>query len=120
MTALHWALITDSCDVATLLINRGADVNYPTDVNDTPLILSIPDCPEVTALLIEKGATVEPVGQRGMNALHLAAEKSKPATIRLLLNAGADRSVTDEKGRTPLDIATEEENQAAIPLLQLE
>jgi hypothetical protein len=69
---------------------------------------------EGVRLLLDLGAPVdapfqEPDGYfditRGAHALHIAAWRSWPATLKLLLERGASVEARDGKGRTPLQLA---------------
>ena len=77
-------------EMARLLIEYGATVNYQDDAGDTPLICavvigSIP----IVGLLIKHGADVNYKNNLGSNALGYAKHYKNSKIINLLLEAGA-------------------------------
>jgi uncharacterized protein len=59
----------------------------------------------VTELLIERGAAVDAVDNRGRTAVMIAAERGDPAALETLLTHGADRELRDKAGKTARDLA---------------
>lgn len=55
--------------------------------------------------LVEGGAMVTVVGEKGVTPLHEAASQGHTEAVKFLLQNGALLDVKDEFGRTPLDIA---------------
>lgn len=114
------------------LLALGADVNFHSAHNLTPLIMAAmtePDAPggalssadvapealEVMRLLIASGANVHDTGLEGGTALHDAAMRS-PCLVRCLIDAGADLDAQDRFGTTPLHSAVDR-NLAVVTLL---
>ena len=98
-TPLIWAIDTYMPEVAISLINKGANIhvklNKATEINDTPLTLSLADkrTAKVAELLIEKGADVNHVTRKGDRPLDLACNKIKdPYIIKMLTDKGATSS----------------------------
>jgi hypothetical protein len=52
--------------------------------------------------------------KRGQTALHFAAYKAKPATLKVLIEAGADVNAQSIKGATPLSFAAQEDNTIIV------
>jgi ankyrin repeat protein len=69
----------------------------------------------VIALLVDRGATVDAVDNRGRTALMIAAELGDAATVDALLKRGADAGKRDRQGQTALDLATSEAVRTALP-----
>ncbi len=69
-------------------------------------------------LLLDEGASVDPLNRAQRTPLQLAAEKDAVAAIEILCEKGADVDTQDKKGRTPLHRACYDGNpQAAETLL---
>jgi ankyrin repeat protein len=58
-------------------------------------------------LLLDKGAAIEAVDQRGRTALMIAAERDHPLAVELLLARGADATRRDAAGQTAADLTTD-------------
>jgi ankyrin repeat protein len=59
----------------------------------------------VIALLIERGAQIDAVDNRGRTALMIAAENGYPAVVEALIRGGADRTRRDNDGKSAFDLA---------------
>ena len=129
-TPLHWAASSDDVDVASALIDGGADVEVPNGSIGTPLDNAIGyACWHVARLLVQRGAKVDKLwhaaalgmldrldeligGQSGTEtdalsqALWHACGAGQRRAAELLLNRGADLNwVPDYAKGTPLDAA---------------
>ncbi len=69
---------------------------------------------EVTELLLDRGAAIEAVDNRGRTALMMAAERGDPAVAAALAARGADRTRRDKTGRTACDLAGNEAVRHAL------
>jgi ankyrin repeat protein len=87
-TALHWAASDGLASHATLL-----------------------------AILIQNGASVEALTDRGESVLHLAAKKGFAADVQALLNAGADACAVDGAGSSVLHAAATSGNGEVLQTL---
>ncbi len=112
-TLLHLAAAEGDLEVATWLLDRGADPNAANDCADgcaergyTPLhaALTFRD-DEMTALLLARGAPVDAAGADGRTALHVAAAGGKLSGAFVLARHGADLTRADATGKTPADLA---------------
>lgn len=83
---LHQAAAEGSLEIANLLIDAGADVNVPSDIDRGP-------CAPI------EGAPPKDT------PLHIAAENDQAQIAMLLLAHGAEVNARDYAGNTPLDIA---------------
>lgn len=104
VTPLH---TTESAEVAELLIRKGADVNDATpNGKHPPLRQHISNGhPYVIKVLLENNAKTDFPLQNGKTCLHLAADRTNPATVSLLLQIGMDPNQKDKLGATPLHYA---------------
>jgi ankyrin repeat protein len=94
---------------ATLLLDRGADIHA---LEDRPLIMaSHKGHVEMVRLLLDRGASIHSEDDR---ALSLAAQSGHLETIVLLLDRGADLHAEDDR---PLRAAAEEGQLEAVRLL---
>ena len=106
-TPLRIAAEKGDLDVATFLIEKGADVNI-TDANgNTPLIFIINKTGnlEITERLLEKGAAVNTQNRSGETALMYAAWRGHINIVRFLLENRADATLRNRQGDTALTLA---------------
>ena len=104
--ALHEASARCDFDTASLLIEKGADVNALDSAGDVPLHdAALKGCIEIVRLLIENGADVNARNRNGETPLHKAVYADNAAVIRALIDAGADVNSQDFGGRAPLHAA---------------
>lgn len=122
--ATPFLMASKTADLAymKLLVELGADPKLPTRTGDTPLIATAglgtiaagevagTDAEVCAALeyLLSLGADINVIDQNGETAMHGAAYKNLPKTIKLLGDKGAKIEVWNKKNRygwTPLMIA---------------
>jgi ankyrin repeat protein len=105
-------------EVATLLLDAGADVNAPDAASRTPLHMAVErgDALIVTLLLARK-ADATSRDRTGWTPLHHAAAKDQMEIARLLLDAGVDPNALSELGGTPLHEAAAGASAAMVELL---
>ena len=124
-TALHWASRNGLSEHASLLIKAGAEVDPKTDSGFTPLHLSadirneylINNHVATARVLLENGADVNSVDNRGESTLTLVAEYSSPEYILLLLKHGANPSHCNNSGISAVFKMASKGNAKAIGLL---
>jgi len=63
------------------------------------------DAEAVVTLLLDRGATIDAIDDRGRTPLMIAAESDHPNIVALLLGRGADQARKDKEGKTALDLA---------------
>ena len=117
-TPLRIAAEKGDLDVATFLIEKGADVNI-TDANgNTPLIFIINKTGnlEITELLLEKGAAVNTQNRSGETALMYAAWRGHINIVRFLLENRADATLRNRQGDTALTLA---ESKGHLEILEM-
>ncbi|MEW5316603.1 MAG: hypothetical protein WDW38_007966 [Sanguina aurantia] len=117
-TALHLAVAAGDVEVATALLDAGADVNLLDFDKASPLHLALEmlDMP-MLELLLSGGADVNQPNKDFTCALHLAATKGPTPLLQLLLSHGADTSVTNTDGWSALHIAARAGNVPKTTML---
>ena len=85
----------DYDNVVSILISRGADVNFKGKDGRTPLMWAAGNSPETSKILLDNGADVKAKGDDGMNAFIQSAfgilsKKVDTEVMDLLLENGAD------------------------------
>ena len=98
-----FALRDDAQAVASYLDNGQASV-WCVDVNgQTHLFQAVfRSKPQVTRLLLERGAAINKIDNAGASPIFYAAYAGFPEGVDLLLRAGANLGITDRHGNTPL------------------
>jgi ankyrin repeat protein len=101
-TALMHAAATGSIAVMRTLLDAGADPNVSNSRRATALHGAQPDVAKV-ALLLSKGAAVDPKTIEGRTPLYVAASLAAGTpSMRLLIEAGANPNADTVVGATPL------------------
>ncbi|KAH0527112.1 hypothetical protein TsFJ059_002145 [Trichoderma semiorbis] len=131
VTPLHTAIMENKTAVVQLLLDRDADIKTADKDGYTPLQLAVAYVsePEITALLLSKGAQVDApcIGQNGKTPLLMIVRNElhpdwsigeyEMDIAQLLLRYGADIKATNEEGNTALHISAEGELELAELLL---
>ncbi len=119
-TPLLIAAEINNYDAVVALVEAGADPLIPTALKTTPLIFAAGGGTDIArprpteeratavktvALLVEKGADVNDVGQFGWTPLHAAAYQGLDDVIAYLASKGAKLDAMDAFGQTPLSIS---------------
>ena len=100
-TALMLASQHNHADVATLLLDAGANAEQPNQEGKTPLMAaSEKGHTEMVELLLKERARIDAQNKGGVTALMLAAHEGHVHTVQQLLKAGADPKITDAAGHT--------------------
>jgi len=89
---LIWASLTGHREIAELLIQNGADVNYhnPSGLGGTPLIIaSVAGNKEIVELLLANGADSSVKNNAGKTALDMASKRKHAEIVELLQKHGA-------------------------------
>ena len=109
-TALGLACYFGQFEVARYLIEKGADINLPSQngFNVYPIhSAAAGNYTDILRLLIQSGAQVNVKQQAGSTPLHAAAQYGNLDMLIILLEHGADVNVRMEGGKLPADIARE-------------
>ena len=106
-TPLHYAVLGQRCDVAAMLVNKGASSDHAAESGETPLLLAIRQGDDkMTALLLKAGADAGAVNAKlGCTPLTDAASRGYAKMVNQLLQAGADPNQPDKFGKTPMQYA---------------
>jgi hypothetical protein len=119
-TLLHVAVEFGELAVATLLLDRGTDVNARTAAGESPLMIACLGRPEtndrlaIVRLLLKRGAHVNNSNPDGRFPLHAAAMNGPLELVEMLLAHDARDWVTDNEGRAPRDVIGDISDKAAI------
>jgi ankyrin repeat protein len=120
--ALWYAVQRNEIDIASWLLDHGADISIKDILGFTfALLHQAVDCGHtgIVKLLLARGAAIEVQDRWGYTPLHRAVLKGHKAIVDLLLKAGANVESRDENGLTPLNIARCNTNNADITTLLL-
>lgn len=119
-TPLHLSSINGDVVGLQALLTAGSDVNHRhSSTNFSPLDMAAYNGKvEALTALLRKGADVNARGERGMTALHTAAERGQAEATRILAKAtGVEIDCKDDVGRTPLHLAASEGNLHTVEAL---
>ena len=93
-------------EVRATLERDASTLNARNELEKTPLFFSVTfDQPEVTTLLLDKGADIAARDRTGLTALHAAAWMNRDIQAGLLLERGAEIDAQDNFGDTALHVA---------------
>jgi len=106
-TALIAAVDHNNIEIIGFLLDKGADPKLGDHAGWTPLIhASYFGANEALInLLIDRGADVNAVNDRGVTALYLAAASGREEQVQVLLKRGADPKIATKSGYTAERIA---------------
>ena len=107
-------------DFIRFLLDSGAEINlFDKVVGYSPLMVAaINSNVDIFNLLIERGADIKAVSDKGITALHVATMNDSPEMVRTLLDLGADAQAKDGEGKTALDRAVEFNCNRVQPILR--
>lgn len=120
-TALHLAAFFGYLELATLLLDRGADANARSTngLNNMPLhAASAGGHTALVALLLERGADANARQEGGWTPLHAAAQAGNREMVEVLLASGADTSARAANNQLPLDLALSRGHGEVAQLLE--
>ncbi|XP_056905133.1 ankyrin-3-like isoform X35 [Takifugu flavidus] len=117
-TPLHIAAHYGNINVATLLLNRGASVDFKARNDITPLhVASKRGNSNMVRLLLERGAKIDARTKDGLTPLHCGARSGHEQVVDMLLNRGAPILSKTKNGLSPLHMATQGDHLNCVQLL---
>ncbi|ORM39986.1 Kelch domain-containing protein 4 [Babesia sp. Xinjiang] len=113
---LSCAIMRDDLDSVIVLVD-----SYPDLLNREHAIWSSPIAQAarlgkyaILEALIDRGASINQLDIRRMNAVHIACEEGRVECLNLLLSRKANKNEQDSRGRTPLYLAVLENKKDAV------
>ncbi|XP_055362813.1 ankyrin-2b isoform X6 [Betta splendens] len=107
-TPLHIAAHYGNVNVATLLLNRGAAVDFTARNGITPLhVASKRGNTNMVCLLLDRGSQIDAKTRDGLTPLHCAARSGHDTAVELLLERGAPLLARTKNGLSPLHMAAQ-------------
>ncbi|XP_058476381.1 ankyrin-3-like isoform X33 [Solea solea] len=117
-TPLHIAAHYGNINVATLLLNRGAAVDFKARNDITPLhVASKRGNSNMVRLLLERGAKIDARTKDGLTPLHCGARSGHEQVVEMLLDRGAPIMSKTKNGLSPLHMATQGDHLNCVQLL---
>jgi len=119
LTALYKACVDGSLDIATVLLDAGADVNLKSTQGYTPLYAAVQSKHKpVVEYLLSKGASIdEKLGPLGLTAFYKASIDGSLDIAKVLVDAGADINMKSTEGYTPLFVAVQNKHKPVVEYL---
>nr|XP_019955661.1 PREDICTED: ankyrin-2 isoform X2 [Paralichthys olivaceus] len=107
-TPLHIAAHYGNVNVATLLLNRGAAVDFTARNGITPLhVASKRGNTNMVRLLLDRGSQIDAKTRDGLTPLHCAARSGHDTAVEVLLERGAPLLARTKNGLSPLHMAAQ-------------
>ncbi|XP_034426417.1 ankyrin-3-like isoform X6 [Hippoglossus hippoglossus] len=117
-TPLHIAAHYGNINVATLLLNRGAAVDFKARNDITPMhVASKRGNGNMVRLLLERGAKIDARTKDGLTPLHCGARSGHEQVVEMLLDRGAPILSKTKNGLSPLHMATQGDHLNCVQLL---
>jgi ankyrin repeat protein len=106
-------------DIATVLVDAGADVNLKSTEGFAPIISAVQgNHKPVVDYLLTKGARInEKNGPNGITPLYLACSLGSLDIVKVLVDAGADVNQKSTQGYTSLFLAVKEKHKPVVDYL---
>ncbi|XP_035461277.2 ankyrin-3 isoform X35 [Scophthalmus maximus] len=117
-TPLHIAAHYGNINVATLLLNRGAAVDFMARNDITPLhVASKRGNSNMVKLLLDRGSKIDARTKDGLTPLHCGARSGHEQVVEILLDRGAPFLSKTKNGLSPLHMATQGDHLNCVQLL---
>ncbi|XP_062234953.1 ankyrin-3-like isoform X6 [Platichthys flesus] len=117
-TPLHIAAHYGNINVATLLLNRGAAVDFKARNDITPMhVASKRGNGNMVRLLLERGSKIDARTKDGLTPLHCGARSGHEQVVEMLLDRGAPILSKTKNGLSPLHMATQGDHLNCVQLL---
>jgi hypothetical protein len=105
-------------EVAKMLIENGADINYKSALGSPLMACVVKNNNEIAKILISKGANVNITDANGMTAILYATMFKNYEITRLLVKNKADILAKDIRGNSALDYAILADDDTLIEILK--
>ncbi|XP_069548976.1 ankyrin-3 isoform X7 [Brachyistius frenatus] len=120
-TPLHIAAHYGNINVATLLLNRGAAVDFMARNDITPLhVASKRGNSNMVKLLLDRGSKIDAKTKDGLTPLHCGARSGHAQVVEIMLDRGAPILSKTKNGLSPLHMATQGDHINCVQLLLLQ
>uniref|UniRef100_A0A8C4ITS8 Ankyrin-2 n=2 Tax=Dicentrarchus labrax TaxID=13489 RepID=A0A8C4ITS8_DICLA len=117
-TPLHIAAHYGNVNVSTLLLNRGAAVDFTARNGITPLhVASKRGNTNMVALLLDRGGQIDAKTRDGLTPLHCAARSGHDPAVEILLERGAPILARTKNGLSPLHMSAQGDHVECVKLL---
>ncbi|XP_043452343.1 ankyrin-3 isoform X15 [Prionailurus bengalensis] len=117
-TPLHIAAHYGNINVATLLLNRAAAVDFTARNDITPLhVASKRGNANMVKLLLDRGAKIDAKTRDGLTPLHCGARSGHEQVVEMLLDRAAPILSKTKNGLSPLHMATQGDHLNCVQLL---
>ncbi|XP_077936148.1 uncharacterized protein ank2a isoform X4 [Gasterosteus aculeatus] len=117
-TPLHIAAHYGNVNVSTLLLNRGAAVDFTARNGITPLhVASKRGNTNMVALLLDRGGQIDAKTRDGLTPLHCAARSGHDPALEILLERGAPILARTKNGLSPLHMSAQGDHVECVKLL---
>lgn len=117
-TPLILACYKRNNSVAKMLIEKGCDINYVSDMGSALMACSVNGNNEIALFLIDNNCNVDSTDANGTTALMYAVQFGNVELVKALLAAKANKSKIDKKGKTAFEYAVFSGNNEITNLLK--
>ena len=119
LTALMWAISTNSIESAKLIIDKGANLEIKNKKGQTALHWAVLNKKiDFVQLLLEKGAKINAVDDTGTTPLMFSAYYKQADMLKLLVEKGANVKLKNKAKKSALSFANSNKMTDSVKLLK--